>query len=120
MIILLAAMLAATAAPPYRATPTPGIRHYVYEATETVAAGPAHGYRTEFDLQNSGGAVYAIVRKSSVLDGSWKPVEPDAACRAAMHGDKSVLARVKLSPLSAEASKTPSSRRALRRASSSP
>jgi hypothetical protein len=104
---LLVMMLAATGAGPvYRQTPEPGVRHYIYEATETVAGGPVHGYRTEFDLQNSAGAVYAIVRKSSVLDGSWKSVEPDSACRAAMHGDKTSLARVKLSPLSADAAKT--------------
>jgi len=94
------------AGPIYRQTPAPSVRGYVYESTETVPGRPGHGYRTEFDLQNSGGTVYAIVRKSMVLDGSWKAVEPDDACRAAMHGDESSLARVKLSPLSAEAART--------------
>jgi hypothetical protein len=106
MMIVLAAMLVTTGAVPYRPTPAPGMRQYIYEAKETVAVGPDHGYRTEFDLQNSGGAIYAVIRKSSVLDGSWKAVAPDAACRTAMHGDKNSLARVKLSPLSPEAART--------------
>jgi hypothetical protein len=106
-ISLLVMMLAAKGVgPAYRRTPESGLRHYFYEASETVAGGPVHGYRTEFDLQNSGRAVYAIIRKSSVLDGNWKAVEPDSACRAAMHGDEASLARVKLSPLSADAAKT--------------
>ena len=90
----------------YRQTPAPGLRRYSYEATETVAGGRLHGYHLDFDLQNSGREIYAIIRKSYVLDGSWKAVEPDAACRAAMHGDNASLARVKLSPLSSQASKT--------------
>src|SRR6185312_12959257 len=102
MTMALLIVIASTtgAGPIYRQTPAPSVRSYVYEATETVPGRPGHGYRTEFDLQNSGGTVYAIVRKSMVLDGSWKTVEPDDTCRAAMHGDESSLARVKLSPLS--------------------
>jgi hypothetical protein len=106
-MLLIATMLAAAAGgPAFRAPPAPGVRHYVYRATETVVGGPVHGYRTEFDLETSGGAIYAIVRKSVVLDGTWKPVEPDAACRAAMHGDGTSLARVKLSPLTPDAAKS--------------
>jgi hypothetical protein len=106
-MLLIATLLAAAAGGPvYRTTPAPGLRRYVYQVTETVVGGPVHGYRTEFDLETSGGAIYAIVRKSAVLDGTWKPVEPDAPCRAAMHGDATRLARVKLSPLAPEAAKT--------------
>jgi hypothetical protein len=106
-MILLATMLAAAPlSPVYRQIPEPGLHRYVYQATETVVGGPVHGYRTEFDIEYAGGAIYAIIRKASVLDGSLKPVELDAACRAALHGDETRLARVKLSPLSLEAAKT--------------
>jgi hypothetical protein len=98
--ILVATMLAATAgSAPYWHVPASGVHHYVYQVTETVVGGPVHGYRTEFDLEYSGGAVTAIIRSASVLDGTSKPVELDAACRAAMHGNKTSLARVKLMPL---------------------
>jgi hypothetical protein len=108
MTMFLVATMLATAAggPAYRPSPAPGLHHYVYQATETVTGGPVHGYRTEFDLEYSGDAVYAIVRSAAVVDGSSKPVELDAACRAALHGDGTSLARVKLSPLSPEAAKT--------------
>src|SRR5438309_581957 len=106
-MILLATMLAATASgAPYRQVPASSVHHYIYQATETVVGGPVHGYRTEFDLEYARDAIYAIIRKASVLDGSLKPVELDAACRAAMHGNETRLARVKLSPLSPEAAKT--------------
>jgi len=106
-MLLPAAMLAASASGPiYRHNPSAGLRSYRYQATETVLGGPARGYRTDFDLEYSGGAICALVRKSSVLDGIWKPVEPDPSCRAAMHGGKTILARVKLSPLSPDAGKT--------------
>jgi hypothetical protein len=100
-MILLAAMFAATAGgAPYRQVPAPSVHHYVYQATETAAGGPLHGYRTEFDLEYSGGAVTAIIRSATVVDGnSSKPVELDAACRTAMHGDATSLARVRLMPL---------------------
>jgi hypothetical protein len=106
-MLLLATLLAAAAGGPvFRNPPAPGLHRYVYQVTETVVGGPVHGYRTEFDLETSGGATYAIVRTSAVFDGAWKPVEPDAECRAAMHGDSTRLARVKLSPLAPETAKT--------------
>jgi hypothetical protein len=105
--ILLVALLAGqTGSGVFPAEPRDGTRHYLYRATEMAGAHQSGGYRTEFDLETSGGATYAVIRKSSVFDGAWKPVEPDAKCRAAMHGDKSSLARVKLSPMDPEAAKT--------------
>jgi hypothetical protein len=89
-----------------RTPPKTGVRHYLYQAIETVVGRESHGYRTQFDLQVSDGAIYAVIHKSSVLDGSWKAVEPDPNCRAAMHGDSTSLARVKLSPLDPEVAKT--------------
>lgn len=101
-IMLIATMFAATASgAAYPQVPSSGIHHYVYQATETVVGGPVHGYRTEFDLEYSPGAVTAIIRSAAVLDGTLsKPVEVDPACRAAMHGDATSLARVNLMPLS--------------------
>jgi len=83
----------------YRRPPSQGLRHYRYESSQMVGGRSANGYRMDFDLEYSGGAVYAIVRNSFTFDGTWQSVEPDADCRAAMHGDKDSLARVKLSPL---------------------
>ena len=100
-MIALATMFAASAGDvPYPQSPRPGVHHYVYQATETVVGGPVHGYRTEFDLEYSNGAVTAVIRSASVSDGNRsKPVELDAACRTAMHGDSASLARVQLMPL---------------------
>jgi hypothetical protein len=106
MPIFILALAAAQSAAVFPAQPKAGTRHYLYQATETVGDHQTGGYRTEFDLETSGGATYAIIRKSAVYDGAWKPVEPDANCRAAMHGDSNSLARVKLSPMDPEIAKT--------------
>lgn len=109
MIALLfaAAIAAHPAGAVYRNPPKPGARHYVYKGSETLAGHVSRGYRTEFDLDHSGNATYAIVRKASVFDGTnWKPVQVDDKCRTAMHGDTTRLARVKLWPLSPDAAKT--------------
>jgi hypothetical protein len=104
-IFILALAAAQSANAVFPAQPKSGTRHYLYQATEKSGDHQTGGYRTEFDLETSGGATYAIIRKSSVYDGAWKPVEPDAKCRAAMHGDSTSLARVKLSPMDPETAK---------------
>ena len=104
--ILILALAAAQPGAVFPAQPKAGTRHYLYQATETVGDHQSGGYRTEFDLETSAGATYAVIRKSSVYDGAWKPVEPDAKCRAAMHGDSNSLARVKLSPMDSETAKS--------------
>jgi hypothetical protein len=104
-IFILALAAAQSANAVFPAQPKSGTRHYLYQATEKNGDHQTGGYRTEFDLETSGGAIYAIIRKSSVYDGAWKPVEPDAKCRAAMHGDSTSLARVKLSPMDPETAK---------------
>jgi hypothetical protein len=101
------ALLAATAAaapagskPAFRTMPTPGARHYLYEVIQTINGTTRKGYRTEFDLEAKGGALFATVRATAELDqGRWKPVVPDAGCRKAMNGDGTSLARVQLYPL---------------------
>jgi hypothetical protein len=90
----------AQAAAPFRAMPAPGVRHYVYTVSQTVNGRTHNGYRTEFDLDTRNETIVAIVRSTSELNGAeWKPVVPDAACRAAMHGNEKRLARVTLYPL---------------------
>ncbi|MDB5694378.1 MAG: hypothetical protein JWO81_3441 [Alphaproteobacteria bacterium] len=99
------AAFAATAAPagtqpPFRTMPTPGVRHYLYEVIQTINGTTRKGYRTEFDLEAKGGALFATIRTTAELDqGAWKPVLSDAACRKAMSGTEARLARVQLYPL---------------------
>jgi hypothetical protein len=104
--ILLAAMAAVSpGGAVFPARPESGVRHYVYQETETLGGHMSKAYRTEFDLETSGPATYAVIRKSAMFDGTWKAVDADAKCRTAMHGGKSSLARVQLSPLSPDAQK---------------
>jgi hypothetical protein len=97
----------AGAAPLFPATPKPGTSHYLYQVVQTINGTTHHGWRTEFDLEASNGAVYAVIRKAAELgDAGWKPIAAvDDTCRAAMHGDRTSLARVKIYPLSEETAK---------------
>lgn len=103
------ALLATAAAPPasppvYRLMPVPGIHHYVYEVIQTINGTTRKGYRTQFDLEAKGKALFAVVRATAELDkDGWKPVVPDADCRKAMNGTETSLARVQLYPLAAGA-----------------
>ena len=98
---LLATAAAAPASPPvYRTMPAPGVRHYLYEVIQTISGTTRKGYRTEFDIEAKGDALFAIIRTTAELDkGGWKPVAPDAECRKAMKGSDKSLARVQLYPV---------------------
>jgi hypothetical protein len=100
------ALLATTAAaapdsrPVYRTVPAPGVRHYLYEVVQTINGTTRKGYRTEFDLETKGNALFAVVRATAELDkDGWKPIVPDADCRKAMNGGETSLARVQLYPM---------------------
>jgi hypothetical protein len=98
-IAIAAALLAASA--PFPAVPAPGTHHYLYEVVETINGARRDGWRTEFDLVASKGTVDAVVRRSARFTAKgWEPVAVDDSCRAAMHGDRSSLARVQLYPMS--------------------
>jgi hypothetical protein len=99
-----AAAALAAQQPLFRTMPTPGVRHYVYQVLQTINGTTQKGYRSEFDLVVTDGAVFADVHNSAELDhGAWKSVVPDQACRAEMNGTDTRLARVKLYPLEASA-----------------
>jgi hypothetical protein len=103
MLAALAATAADGANPAFRTMPTPGVRHYLYEVVQTINGTTRKGYRTEFDLETRGNAIVAAVRSTAELNGDgWKTVVPDAACRSAMNGDSTSLARVRLYPLAPE------------------
>jgi hypothetical protein len=89
--------------PAFRTMPTAGVRHYLYEVVQTINGTTRKGYRTEFDLETKGGALFATLRATAELDQSgWKPVAVDAACRKAMNGGEAGLARLRLYPLDPE------------------
>src|SRR5437763_10662987 len=104
-ILAIFAGTAAVAAPPslqpvFRTMQTPGVRHYLYEVVQTINGTTRKGYRTEFDLETKGGALFATVRTTAELgESGWKPVAVDADCRKAMKGGVAGVARVKLYPL---------------------
>jgi hypothetical protein len=104
---ILAALMAVAptaSAAPWRTPPTAGSHLYRYEVQET-GAGPAGGYRTDFRLRADGkGGYWAEIIRSATYDGkAWTPVAVDAACAKAMNARPGELARVKLTPLSADA-----------------
>jgi hypothetical protein len=101
---LLASIIAtgAAAAPhsTYRTVPAPGVRHYLYRVDQTINGSTHKGYRTEFDLETRGGAVFADIRSTAELEnGAWKPVVPDRDCRKELNGGRSSLARLQLYPV---------------------
>jgi hypothetical protein len=84
----------------YRTAPAPGVHHYVYQVDQTINGTTHKGYRTEFDLETRGGAVFAVVRSTAeLMNGDWKPVVPDSACRKKLNGGPSSLARLQLYPV---------------------
>src|SRR5437764_1449229 len=86
--------------PVYRAAPAAGLHHYRYEVVQTINGTTHKGYRTDFDLEAKGNALFAIIRATAELDkNEWKPVVPDADCRTAMNGSATSLARVRLFPM---------------------
>lgn len=92
----------ATAAPPFRLVPTPGVRHYRYTVVQTINRTTQRGYRADFDLEaDRAGNIDAVMISSEALsNGSWTAARVDPACRTAMHGDARAIARVRLWPLS--------------------
>ena len=67
MRLFCAAILAACAAaapapaapqPVFRTMPTAGVRHYLYEVIQTINGTTRRGYRTEFDLESDGAALF--------------------------------------------------------------
>jgi hypothetical protein len=92
----------ASAQPPWRAPPFPGLRAYRYEVIESFNGRVETGYRVDFDLDTSGGGtIDALVRSADESqDGkTWTAVAVGEACRLAMHAPPGGLARVRLWPV---------------------
>ena len=94
----------ADAAPPFAMRPTPGVRHYRYTVIQTINRSAQRGYRADFDLEaGRDGSVDAIMLSSEALaDGTWMAARIDPACRTAMRGTETSIARVRLWPMSPE------------------
>src|SRR5207248_350155 len=65
---LLLAGTAGWAAPPFRQTATPGVRHYRYTVVQTINHTIQRGYRVDFDLASGAdGSLDAILLSSEAL-----------------------------------------------------
>jgi len=90
-----------------RWVPEAGTRGYHYESISQIPDAPGNGYRLDYDLVSDGkGGLVAVVKAAQHRQGSeWYDVDIEDECRTTLGAQGKELARVTLSPITAEAAK---------------